>query len=102
MNYTLLSDITPQYDFSGYVKYIHLTGYPGDSIQTPGFGKVASTNTFCVPLNGSSSPYVQNKILSLDPPKVTKMEVPNLPETISKSQTGFGESSVVLESLNQS
>lgn len=101
MQYKLLTKISPQYSNSGFVDSINLSNFQSESLQTPGFGKIATNNTFYVPLRGGvSSPYLQSKLVSEDDKKSMKMEVSSLPETMPKSQTGFGTSKV-LESLNQ-
>ena len=101
MPYKLLSKISPQYNNTGFVNNINLSSYQGESLQIPGFGKIATNNTFYLPLHGGvTSPYLQNKHVHENETNPVKMEVDSLPETLPKSQTGFGTSSV-LESLNQ-
>ena len=101
MPYKLLSKISPQYNNTGFVNNINLSNFQSESLQIPGFGKIATNNTFYLPLHGAvSSPYLQNKHVHENDKKNLKMEIDSLPETVPKSQTGFG-TSAVLESLNQ-
>jgi hypothetical protein len=101
MQYKLFTKISPQYNNSGFVNNINLSNFQSESLQIPGFGKIATNNTFYLPLHGAvSSPYLQNKLVNENVKKTIKMEVDNLPEAMPKSQTGFGTSKV-LEFLNQ-
>ena len=57
MRYTLLSQISQQYCHTGFVDHIHLTSFPGESLQVPGWGMIMNMNSFYTPLMGSPSPY---------------------------------------------
>ena len=100
MPYNLLSKIAPQYSNSGFVNNINLSKFQGDSVQTPGFGRIAASSTFYLPLRGSLSAYEQTKLVTDVQTKPTPMEIEVLPETI-KPQTGFGQTDKVLELLYQ-
>ena len=103
MRYTLLSQISQQYCHTGFVDHIHLTSFPGESLQVPGWGMIMNMNTFYTPLNGSPSPYSQHKEMAKNEEKLglPKIDISIKPESIPKSQTGFGNTETVLQNLNQ-
>lgn len=102
MQYKLLSKIAPQRNNVGFVEHLNLSNFQSESLQIPGFGKIANMSTFYLPLQGSSSPYQQNKELQKEVKVAPKIESENLKtETLPTTQTGFGKSDLVLESLNQ-
>ena len=83
MPYKLLSKISPQYNNTGFVNNINLSNYQSESLQIPGFGKIATNNTFYLPLHGAvSSPYLQNKHVHANEKNPVKMEIDSLPETV--------------------
>lgn len=101
MRYTLLSQISNQYCHTGFVDHINLTSFPGQSQQIPGWGMIMNMNTFYTPLMGSPSPYSQHKEMAKSEEKLPTIDISIKPETISKSQTGSGNTEIVLQSLNQ-
>ena len=103
MRYTLLSQISQQYCHTGFVDHMHLTSFPGESLQVPGWGMIMNMNTFYTPLNGSPSPYSQHKEMAKNEEKLAlpKIDISIKPEPIPKSQTGFGNTETVLQNLNQ-
>ena len=103
MQYRLLSKIAPQCNDSGFVEHINLSSFQSESLQIPGFGKIANMSTFYLPLRGSSSPYQQNKTIHKEElvAPVINIKIAPETETITKSQTGFRKTDLVLESLNE-
>ena len=101
MRYTLLSQISKQYCHTGFVDHINLTSFSGQSQQVPGWGMIMNMNTFYTPLMGSPSPYSQHKEMAKIDKKLPAIDISSKPETILKSQTGAGNTEVVLQSLNQ-
>ena len=101
MYYRLLSQISPQYNHSGYTDHLHLTSFPGQSLIVPGFGNIMKMSSFYTPLRGSPSPYAQSKQLPKSEEKLPKIDISES-QTIANSQTGSGSvANKVLESLNE-
>jgi hypothetical protein len=102
MQYKLLSKIAPQCNSVGFAEHLNLSNFQSESLQIPGFGKIANMSTFYLPLRGSTSPYQQNKKLQKDEKVAPKIETESVKtETLPITQTGFGQSDLVLENLNQ-
>ena len=102
MQYKLLSKIAPQCNSVGFAEHLNLSNFQSESLQIPGYGKIANMSTFYLPLRGSSSPYQQNKKLQKDEIVAPKIETESVKtETLPTTQTGFGQSNLVLENLNQ-